>query len=317
MRQTLLALATLTLGAALAAEAGAEDLPKEAIEISPEDRQKVEAAIPTAAPAAPQKPRLMLVMNLNIRKGEVRGGHGSIPSGNLALELMGKKTGAYEILLSDDVELWRPESIRRFDAICFMNTVGVLTDDGELRESLLAFVREGGGFVAFHAGGGATFVEWPEYGQFPEFGEMVGGHENGGHPWAPDEPITIRVEDPGHSLTRMLDPAGFVVEDEVFQFQAPYSREKVRVLLSIDTDRTDMNPERRFLPERAEDHDFAMSWIKAYGKGRVYYTSFGHNTHMYQDRKLLEHYLAGIQYALGDLEADATPSAVKGATVRR
>ena len=309
MRQTLPALATLMLGAALAAEAGAEDLPKGAFEISPEDQQKVEAAIPTAAPATPGKPRLMLVMNLNIRKGEVRGGHGSIPYGNLALELMAKKTGAYEILLSDDVELWRPESIRRFDAICFMNTVGVLTDDPELRESLLAFVRDGGGFVAFHAGGGATFVEWPEYGQFPEFGEMVGGYENGGHPWAPDEPITIRVEDPTHPLTRMLDPSGFVVEDEVFQFQAPYSREKVRVLLSIDTARTDMSPERRFLPERAADRDFPMSWIKAYGKGRVFYTSFGHNTHMYQDRKLLEHYLAGIQYALGDLEADATPSA--------
>jgi type 1 glutamine amidotransferase len=306
MRTTLLVLATLMLGGAL----GAEDLPKGALEISPEDRQKVEAAIPTSAPATPREPRRMLVMNLNVRKGEVRGGHSSIPCGNLALELMGKKTGAYEIVLSDDVELWRPESIRQFDAICFMNTVGVLTDDRALRESLLAFVREGGGFVAFHAGGGATFVEWPVYDQFPEFGEMVGGYENGGHPWAPDEPITIRVEDPKHPLTGMLDPSGFVVEDEVFQFQAPYSRENVRVLLSIDTDRTDMSPERRFLPERAEDRDFPMSWIKAYGKGRVFYTSFGHNTHMYQDPKLLKHYLAGIQYAVGDLEADATPSAV-------
>ena len=306
MRTTLLVLATLMLGGAL----GAEDLPKGALEISPEDRQKVEAAIPTSAPATPREPRRMLVMNLNVRKGEVRGGHSSIPCGNLALELMGKKTGAYEIVLSDDVELWRPESIRQFDAICFMNTVGVLTDDRALRESLLAFVREGGGFVAFHAGGGATFVEWPVYDQFPEFGEMVGGYENGGHPWAPDEPITIRVEDPKHPLTGMLDPSGFVVEDEVFQFQAPYAREKVRVLLSIDTERTDMSPERRFLPERAEDRDFPMSWIKAYGKGRVFYTSFGHNTHMYQDPKLLKHYLAGIQYAVGDLEADATPSAV-------
>ena len=191
-------------------------LPKGAIETSPEDRQKVEAAIPTAAPAPPQKPRLMLVVNLNVRKGEVRGGHSSIPYGNLALKLMGEKTGAYEAVFSDDVELWRPESIRRFDAICFMNTVGVLTEDPELRQSLLAFVRDGGGFAAFHAGGGATFVEWPVYDQLPEFGVMVGGYENGGHPWAPDEPITIRVEDESHPLTRMFDPSGFVVEDEVF-----------------------------------------------------------------------------------------------------
>jgi type 1 glutamine amidotransferase len=317
MSRTLRTPAIAALGAALSLVAGAEDLPAAALRIAPEDRQKVEAAIPDAAPARPREPRLVLVVNLNVRKGEVRGGHSSIPAGNLALELTGKKTGAYDVLVSDDVELWRPESMRRFDAVCFMNTAGVLTDDPRLRESLLSFVRDGGGFVGFHAGGGATFVEWPVYDQFPEFGEMVGGYEDGGHPWAPDEPITIRVEDPRHPLTRTLDPSGFVVKDEVFQFRAPYSREKVRVLLSIDAARTDMSPGRRFLPERAADRDFPMSWIRTYGKGRVFYTSFGHNTHMYQDRTLLQHYLAGIQYALGDLEADATPSAVLDAKGQR
>jgi type 1 glutamine amidotransferase len=301
MRSSILALAAISLGTALSAD------------VTPEDRQKVEAAIPKTALAKPQKPRRILVVNRNVRQGVTRPGHPSITVGNLALEMMGKQTAAYETIFSDDLELWRPASIRRFDAICFMNTAGVLTDDPELRQSLLAFVREGGGFVAFHAGGGATFVEYPKYDQLPEFGEMIGGYENGGHPWKPDEPITIRVEDPKHPLTRMLDASGFEVRDEVFQFQAPYSREKTRVLLSIDTERTDMDPKRRFLPERARDRDFPMSWIRAYGKGRVFYTSFGHNAHMFQDRKLLEHYLAGIQYALGDLPADATPSAALAA----
>ena len=212
MRDAILAFTAVALGTALWAE------------IAPEDRQKVEAAIPKTAPAAPQKARRILVVNKNVRQGMTRTGHPSIAVGNLALEMMGKQTGAYETVFSDDLALWRPASIRRFDAICFMNTAGVLTDDPELRQSLLAFVREGGGFVAFHAGGGATFVEYPKYDQFPEFGEMVGGYENGGHPWKPDEPITIRVEDPKHPLTRMLDASGFEVRDEVFQFQAPYSR---------------------------------------------------------------------------------------------
>ena len=51
-----------------------------------------------------------------------------------------------------------------------------------------------------------------------------------------------------------------------------------------------------------------MSWIREYGKGRVFYTSLGHNAHIYWNAPLLQHMLAGIQYALGDLQADATPS---------
>jgi hypothetical protein len=35
----------------------------------------------------------------------------------------------------------------------------------------------------------------------------------------------------------------------------------------------------------------------------------GHNPHTFWQANLLEHLLAGIQYALGDLQADDTPSA--------
>ena len=52
-----------------------------------------------------------------------------------------------------------------------------------------------------------------------------------------------------------------------------------------------------------------MSWIKTYHKGRVFYTVFGANPPSFWNPELLQHYLAGIQYALGDLKADATPSA--------
>jgi type 1 glutamine amidotransferase len=52
-----------------------------------------------------------------------------------------------------------------------------------------------------------------------------------------------------------------------------------------------------------------MSWIKTEEKGRVYYSNFGHNPHVFWNPQLLQHFLAGIQYALGDLKADATPSA--------
>lgn len=275
-------------------------------QVTPEQREKVEAAIPARAPAKPHKPRQLLVMALNVRDGQVRKGHASIPAGNLALRLMGEKTGAYQVTFSDDINMFRRENLARFDAICFNNTVGVLTEDPELRKSLLDFVAGGKGFVGLHAAG-ATFVQWPRYDQFPEFGQMLGGYENGGHPWKPEETITLRVEDRKHPVNRGFEADTFQISDEVFQFQAPYSRNKLRVLLSIETTKTDMNPSRRFLPERFADRDFAISWVKNYGKGRVFYSSLGHNPHIFWNRPVLEHFLAGIQFALGDLKAKTTP----------
>jgi type 1 glutamine amidotransferase len=271
------------------------------------EREKIEAAVPTRASVAARRPRRLLVCNLNVRDGNVVRGHPSIPCGNYALELMGAKTGAYETVVSNDVEMFRPETIRQFDAICFNNTVGVLFDDPELRQSLLDFVRDGGGFVGIHAAA-ATFVQYPKYDQWPAFGRMLGAYEDGGHPWGAEETITIKVEDPSHPVNAAFDGKGFEICDEVFQFRHGYSRDKLRILLAIDPDKTDMGPSRRILPERRKDKDLAMSWVRSYGRGRVFYSSFGHNKHIFWNPKILKHFLDGIQFALGDLDASTTPS---------
>ena len=60
------------------------------------------------------------------------------------------------------------------------------------------------------------------------------------------------------------------------------------------------------------DHDYGLSWIRREGKGRVFYEAHGHNERIYAIKPLLEHVLAGIQYAIGDLKADDTPSVKAG-----
>ena len=57
-----------------------------------------------------------------------------------------------------------------------------------------------------------------------------------------------------------------------------------------------------------EDHDYGLSWIRREGKGRVFYMAHGHSERVYAMRPMLEHLLAGVQYALGDLKADDSPS---------
>jgi hypothetical protein len=274
-------------------------------ELTDAEKAAIDQALPANAPARPRRARKVLIVHINMRNGQPSRGHASIPNGNYALTEMGKRTGAYEAVINNDESVFRPENLRPYDAILFNNTVGVLFDDPALRRSLLEFVRNGKGFVAFHAGGGATFVQHPVYDQFPEFGEMVGGYEDGGHPWRPDDVTHVKIDDPTSPLTAMFE-GSFQIHDEAFQFRESALRDRLRVLLSIDASKM---PERRILKQRQQDMDFPISWIKPYGKGRVFYTTTGHDPSQFQHPAMLRHYLAGIQFVLGDLKADMTPSA--------
>ena len=121
-------------------------------EVTPEQKALVDAAIPGKAAAKPRKRRRMLVSNLSMRDGRLLA---AAPmrccrrKANYASDQMGKRTGAYEAVFSNDIEMFRPGKIEQFDALCFLNTVGVLFDDPELRKSLLGFIAGGKGFVGF------------------------------------------------------------------------------------------------------------------------------------------------------------------------
>ncbi len=268
---------------------------------------RIKSAVPTDAPAYQGEPAKLLVFNLHVVHGEVRGGHASIPYTNYAIKYMGEATGAWETWFSNDTLVFHPDILEQFDAICFNNTAGVLFDDEFLRQSLLDYVFSGGGFIGLHAAG-ATFCQWPVFDQFPEFGEMLGGYESGGHPWGPEDTITLRVEEPDHPVNTAFGGEGFEASDEVFQFTDPYTRDKLRILLTIDTELTDMSESRRILPERRADGDIAISWVRRYGRGKVFYTSFGHNEHLSWNPKIMGHYFDGIRFATGRLEAPYTPS---------
>ena len=139
--------------------------------VTPEERAKIEQAIPAKAPAAPKQPRKLLVFDLNVGYP----GHRSIPHANLAISLMGKRTGAFETVVSHDPEVFRPASLKHFDAVFLNNTVGNLFTDRELRRSLLDFVSSGGGLLGVH-GTTVAFTRWPEGAKedWPEFAQMLG-----------------------------------------------------------------------------------------------------------------------------------------------
>jgi type 1 glutamine amidotransferase len=104
----------------------------------------------------------------------------------------------------------------------------------------------------------------------------------------------------------------FEIRDETYTFnQESFSRENVHVLTSVDYAKMSDEDKAKETVQRS-DHDYALSWIRREGKGRVFYEAHGHNERIYAMKPMLEHVLAGIQYALGDLKADDTPSAKAG-----
>jgi type 1 glutamine amidotransferase len=222
--------------------------------------------------------------------------HGSIPYWDRALAIMGRKTGAFEAVVSSDMAQFSAENLKRFDAVCFNNTTRLKFDE-PLRKSLMAFIKGGKGIVGIHA---ATdnFYDWPEA------AEMMGG-QFCGHPWGSGGTWAVKIDDAGHPLMAAYKGKGFKVKDEIYLTKPPlYSRDKQRVLMSLDmTDKATRSVQRG----KFSDADVGISWVKSYGKGRLFYCSLGHNNHLTWDPALLQHYLAGIQFALGDFPVDTKP----------
>ena len=200
--------------------------------IEPVERQRIEAAIPSKAFARPRRNRNLLIFDLNVGYG----GHRSIPTANLAFTLMGAKTGAFETVVSRDPSVFKGENLRRFDAVFLNNTVGNLFEDSGLRQSLIEFVYGGGGLLGVH-GTSVAFTRWPgAHEDWPEFGIMLGAR--GANHYDSDEHVFIKLDDPNHPVNKPFGGKGFEYRDEFFRVHGPYSRDRVRVLFSIDTDKT-------------------------------------------------------------------------------
>jgi type 1 glutamine amidotransferase len=225
--------------------------------------------------------------------------HDSIPVGEETVKMLGdqsagtREAGAWDVeyaKTADDVRtMITPAVLPRYDLVLFGSTTGELpiTDDG--KTAFMEWLRGGKGFVGVHSATD-TLYQWPEYGR------ILGGYFNG-HPW--HQEVVIRVEDPNHPATRGLG-ASFKMRDEIYQFKN-WTRQDKRVLLSIDPSSVDISRGAR------PDNDYAVAWVRSEGKGRVFYTSLGHEKAVWQDPRYQQHLLGGIRWALGLARGSTTP----------
>lgn len=260
-------------------------------QIPKEDLDRIREAVPKTPSVRVFRAKRLLIFTLC--KGYR---HASIPYGVEAIKRMGIETGTFIADASDDPSVFEKDNLEKYEGVLFLSSTGTLFDDARLKRNLLEFVEKGKGVIGIHAATD-SFYNWAEY------GEMMGGYFDG-HPWHADATVTLKIDDPETPICNAFGGKPFTVTDEIYQFKEPYSRSRLHVLTSIDTTKTDMTKPGI----HRTDGDFAVSWIRKHGKGRVFYCSMGHRKDIYWNPKVLRHYLDGIQFALGDLPADAQPS---------
>ncbi len=253
------------------------------------------AVLASFASAQPKKKKLLAI-------GAVEGyQHDSVSNGLATMWKIGHDTGLWDTYIRTDtqlitkkkVEAGNAKNLDYFDAVYFYTT-GELKMDDEQKAALLAFVRDDGkGFIGGHSAID-TFYKWPEY------GEMVGAYFDN-HPWNQFEAPVI-VEDRDFPAMRQFPPT-FIIHDEIYQPSKEFARDKVRVLARLDENKIDLQHKG----VKRTDKDFAVAWVKRYGKGRVFYSTFGHREEVYDRPDIQAMYREATKWAMGLIEGDATP----------
>lgn len=252
--------------------------------------------------AARVRARKVVLAWADTRNGQAQ--HESVSHALAVIERLGYESGVYDTFIRTDSNIIAKQpkkttgdpasggpNLAMADAIFFLGHRDVPIDD-EQKKELLAFVRdEGKGFVAAHTALTA-FEGWPA------FGELLGGRYDG-HPWG-NAAGTVVNEAPDFPATKHF-PASFAFHDEFYQ-PKEFSRDKARVLLRVDASK--MPPNDGY---HGKNGDMPIVWAKTYGKGRVFYSSLGHDASIWDNRDVAQMYLEAIKWALGLSEGDTTP----------
>ncbi|SIN72509.1 ThuA domain-containing protein [Algoriphagus halophilus] len=237
------------------------------------------------------------------------------PHTEAMFKILGEKSGAFEVVGSRDLAMMEKNKLKEFDLVIFNNTnskptyrnlfVDKLTEEGnmdsvavwkkasELEKNVINYVKKGGGFFVIH--GGNTTLN-----NSMEFSRLLGGSFDY-HP--KQQPIHVRLVDPQHPLVQAFPAEGFVHTDEPYFYKNAYAALDFKPLLYFNNAEIEAQRKGQELTEGVT----YVAWIRKDGKGRVLYSSPSHNAQSFENPDLLQFFLDGMQYLVGDVEVDETP----------
>jgi type 1 glutamine amidotransferase len=233
------------------------------------------------------------------------------------------------------------ESLKKFDAVFFFTTGDPVTNEEELN-ALLDFVKSGKGFLGTHC---ATDTMY----KYAAYGEMIGayfdGHPMGGktkvlvedtkHPICKGLGESFEISDELYQfrtpysrdklrVLMRLDPL-YVEQrkaDEKKRMAADKVKKEEQLAKLKSAGKGDSDEAKKLEKElkdwdkkkpgiKREDNDYAMTWVRQYGKGRVFYTALGHGENVWRDPRFQTMMVQAIKWATGEIDGDATPSGGK------
>ncbi|WP_209399483.1 ThuA domain-containing protein [Pseudozobellia sp. WGM2] len=239
--------------------------------------------------------------------------HWTAPHNIEMLKILGRKSGAFEVTNSYDIDSFEKENLKKYDAVVFnnCNPAGPKRDlfwdllqknsnlsDKKITElaqryekGFMEYIAEGGGLMILH---GAITVQ----NNSEAFSKMTGGSFDY-HP--KQQEMHVMEVDEDHPLVASFSGNGFTHIDEPYFFNNAYSDHNFRPLLYIDVTKLEG------LKKEPESDISYVSWIKKHGEGRVFYTSPSHNAQTLNNPEFLQFLLDGMQYVTGDLKCDDSP----------
>jgi type 1 glutamine amidotransferase len=207
--------------------------------------------------------------------------HDSIPAAEAALRQIGEDSGLFDVVFArtatDVRDRLTPAGLSGIDAVFFANTTGDLGIPDV--PAFLDWIAAGKAFLGAHSAADT-------YHESPAFLAMLGG-EFVTHGAIVD--AEVRVADPANPIVAHLAPS-FRIPDEWYRFT--HSGPARTVLLKFDRHPPDG------IGTPGAPADLQLSWQKAHGSGRVFYTALGHPSAVWGDARFRTHLREGIRWAL-------------------
>ncbi|MEV7328277.1 ThuA domain-containing protein [Micromonospora sp. NPDC093244] len=234
-------------------------------------------ALPAPASAAPLTKVLVFSKTAGFR-------HSSIPNGIAAIQQLGSTNG-FTVTATEDAAQFTTSNLAQYQAVVFLSTTGDVLDASQ-QTAFESYIAAGGGYVGVHAAADTEY-SWPWY------GSLVGA-------WFDSHPAiqtaTVKIEDTTNPSTAHLGTT-WVRSDEWYNYRTN-PRSSARVLASLD---------ESSYSGGTMNGDHPITWCKAYGGGRAWYTGLGHTEASYTDPNFTQMLLGGLRVAAGAVTADCSP----------
>lgn len=243
--------------------------------------------------------------------------HWTIPHNIEMLKILAKKSKAFNINVGYDIANFEAKNLKKYDAVILNNCnpsgpkrdlfwdllqMNTTLSDQEItakaatyEKNMLDYVSKGGGLMIMH---GAITVQ----NNSKEFSKMAGGSFDY-HP--KQQEMHVKEVDKKHPMVQAFKGNGLTHVDEPYFFNNAYFTYNFRPLLYIEINQLEG------LKNPVDEKINYVAWIKKYGKGRVFYSSPSHNAQSFENPELLQFFLDGMQYVVGDLKCDDSPMGIK------